>query len=234
MLIISISMKWASNRKKRSIKTTGGFTIVELTIATLIFSTIIVMALASFIGIGRVYYKGRSLTETQAVAQQIVTQASGDIQFSSDVVTNYPTGTGIPTGASGSQYVCFGNIRYTYNLYQEVDVDDVAANHFGLLRDVMPGTKPCASPFGVGAIALTNPQELLAPKMRLSKFDVTPAKDKTGADVRDLWDMNVIIAYGSDDTLKNPGGANVACDAELKTSEFCSVSRQSTSVSRGL
>lgn len=233
-------MKWALISKKPSLKTSSGFTIVELTIATLIFSVILVVAMASFIGISRVYYKGRSLTETQAVAQQIVSQISSDMQFASDIVTNYPTGTGIPVDSlnpSGAQYVCFGNVRYTFNLYQKVDVDNIAGNHFGLLRDAMPGTRPCASPFGIGAIPLNNPTELLSSNMRLSRLDVNQAKNASDVKVNDLWDLNVTVAYGDNDTLtytNDSDKSTVACDANLKSSQFCSVSKQTTSVSRGL
>lgn len=224
----------SAGKQAQAAQRAQGFTIVELTIATLIFSIILVVAMASFIGIGRVYYKGRSLTETQAIAQQVVSQTSADMQFASDIVTNVVNGTtGIPTGV-GSQYVCFGNVRYTFNLYQKVDTDNISANHFGLLRDTMPGTYPCASPFGAGSIPFSSPTEVLSAKMRLSRFDITPSKNAAGGNVTDLWDLNVIVAYGDDEVLTNPGAANVACDSNLKSSQFCSVSRQTTSVSRGL
>lgn len=211
-----------------------GFTIVELTIATTIFATVLLVGLASFLGVSRVYYKGLSITQTQAIAQQVLTQLSGDIQFAPTVVTNTPN-TGFPTGSGSSQFICLGNVRYTYNLYKEVSLADHDNQaKFGLLRDILSGTTGCNSPFGTGGTPLNNPVELLGNKMRLSKFDVTAAKNQSGNPVTNLWDMGVTVAFGDDDALQNPDNSNVTCNANLKATQFCSVSTQNTTVSRGL
>lgn len=222
-------------RSKRQTVNTSGFTIIELTIATAVFATVLLVGLVGFLGVSKVYYKGVTLTQTQAVAQQILSQLTSDIQFAPTVVTNYPNGTGIPTGSGASQFICLGNIRYTFNLYQKVDLaDHDNLSKFGLLRDTLPGSSGCNSPFGAGSIPLNNPTELLGNKMRLAKLNLNPAKDAAGADVTDLWDVDVKAAYGDDELLTNPGAENVTCDANLSSTQFCSVSSQTTTVSRGL
>lgn len=384
--------KRLENRKQKTVKAMAGFTIVELTIATAVFATVLLVGLVSFLGVGKVYYKSVSLTQTQAVAQQIVSQLTADIQFAPTIFTggstsgsvappgndqvgisvryeigpsySFPTlsvsatesngapvnggspvfqksysefcdgstesggtctlsqthtislaqygvpnasvllpngqismsfgstcndnsyircsnqivhlyidsvtvsGTSVdpataynnpPAGCSGQpstplltcgggtaswisagnesgiRFICLGNVRYTYNLYNQVNLaDHDLVAKFGLLRDVLPGASGCASPFGDNSVPLKNPQELLGNKMRLSKFNLSPAKNAAGGSVTDLWDVAVIVAYGDDDVLTNPGSESVSCDANLSSSQFCSVSKQNTTVSRGL
>lgn len=204
----------------------SGFTVVELTIATAIFSTVLLVGLASFLGIGRVFYKGVTLTQTQSAAQQVLDRLSADIQFASSV------GTARTSGSGSSQYICVGNVRYTYNLFQAVNSSshDVGSGQFGLLRDTLPGASGCGSPFGSGAVAFNQPQELLGDKLRLSKLDILPA----ASGEQDLWSVDLTIAFGDDNTLQDAASANPVCNANLQKSQFCSVTKLNTSVTRGL
>ncbi|MDO8591961.1 MAG: type II secretion system protein [bacterium] len=209
-------------------KKATGFTIIELTIATAVFSTVLLVGLASFLGIGKIFYKGVTLTQTQDAGQAVLDQLSSDLQFA-------PTVGSSPPAATGPQFFCIGNVRYTYNLYQIVNSDDHDnQTKFGLLRDVLPGSSGCANPFGANAVALASPTELLGNKLRLSKLDVAPAKNSAGSDIKDLWNINLTLAYGDDNSLKNGGTANPVCDANLTSTQFCSVVNLSTSLNRGL
>lgn len=213
----------------------NGFTVIELTIATAIFATVLLVGLTAFLGVGKVFYKSVSLTQTQAVAEQIVAQVSADIQFAPTVVTNYPAGTGLPAGNDLSQFVCLGNTRYTFNLFRKVDLGNHdEQQNFGILRDILPGSSGCNKPFGEGSTPLNKPTELLGNKMRLSQLNLSPAKDAGGGDVNNLWDVNVIVAYGDDEVLTEPGAESVSCDANLSSTQFCSVAKQNTTVSKGL
>lgn len=206
----------------------AGFTIVELTIATAVFSTVLLLGLASFLGIGKIFYKGVTLTQTQSAAQAVLDQLGSDLQSAPTVVPSQATGT-------GAQFLCIGNVRYTYNLFQKVNLDaHDNSSRFGLLRDVLPGSSGCANPFGPGSVALASPTELLGNNMRLSSLGVAPAKNSGGADIQDLWNINLTLAYGDDNTLKNADTANPVCDANLNSTQFCSVVSLSTSLNRGL
>ncbi len=212
-------------------KKTAGFTIVELTIATAIFSTVLLVGLASFMGIGKIFYKGVTLTQTQDAAQSVLDQLSNDVQFSpTTVVASQDTD-------HGAKFLCIGGARYTYVLYKKVSLDahNTSQGQFGLLRDVLPGSG-CANPFGTGDLTLakTKPTELLGNNMRLAKLDITPAKDSHGSDVQDLWNINLTVAYGDDSTLQNGGTANPVCNANLNSTQFCSVINLSTTLNRGL
>lgn len=206
----------------------GGFTIIELTIATAVFSVVLLVGLASFLGIGKIFYKGVTLTQTQDATQAVMDQLSSDLQFAASVVPSQATGT-------GAQFLCIGSARYTYNLYQEVNLDaHDSTSHFGLLRDVLPGSSGCADPFGPSAIALVKPTELLGNKMRLSKLDIAPAKSGSGSDIQDLWNINLTMAYGDDSSLGGGDTASPSCNANLSNSQFCAVVNLNTSLNRGL
>ncbi len=223
------SLGFAQSRLARP-KGSGGFTIVELTIATAVFAAVLLVGLSSFLGVGKVFYKGLTHSQTQSAAQQILDRISADVQFGSTIGSVHATGTG------DSQYICLGNIRYSYNLYKPVDLGahDVNQNQFGLLRDGLPSPYGCGSPFGDFNVPFNNPTELLGEKMRLSKMDITPVKDAGGSDVKDLWSVNLTVAYGDDSSLQDPLSPEPACNSNLANSQFCSVVKLNTSVTRGL
>jgi prepilin-type N-terminal cleavage/methylation domain-containing protein len=205
----------------------AGFTILELSIATSVFSIVLLVALASFLGIGKIFYKGVTITQTQDATQAVLNQITSDLQFATSVVPAQDAGS--------SKYICLGSVRYTYNLFKKVDLEvhDNTSN-FGLLRDVLPGNSGCAAPFGTGATAFSNPTELLGNRMRLSKLDIIPAKNSSGGDVTDLWAINLTTAYGEDGYLQSGDTATPICNSNLNNSQFCTVVTVNNSVNRGL
>lgn len=61
-----------------------GFTLVELMIATSIFSVILLLLTFGLLGIGQNYYKGRNSVRTQDTARRIMDEISQAIQFSAE------------------------------------------------------------------------------------------------------------------------------------------------------
>ena len=149
----------------------SGFTIVELLIATTVFAVILLGALAGFLEIGRLFYKGVSATSTQSIANQILQDVSGEFQNAAGFTKVLPKGDKdtvggnlevLPTtdqsgsGNASYAYYCIGNTRYTYNIAksgsQAVSFSSTP-NHapggnFGILRDVIAGggSSACAPP----------------------------------------------------------------------------------------
>jgi len=229
---------------KKAIKPSrqDGFTIVELLIATSIFSVILLTALAGFIEIGRLFYKGVSTTGTQNIANQI----------SQDILGDFTTAENVSSASSGNGYTyyCVGNTRYTYNLGFRLDTS-AAANHaapvpdgsggnFGLLRDNLPGSSACAAPCNdqvvtpcpTSTVKFNNPIEMLGDNMRLSDFSIQPDAG-VGAN---FYNISIVIAYGDDDRLgyndvNDP--STVYCKGNSRDQQFCSISRIGTGVFRG-
>ncbi|MEX1995563.1 MAG: prepilin-type N-terminal cleavage/methylation domain-containing protein [Candidatus Saccharimonadales bacterium] len=212
----------------------GGFTIAELLIATAIFSVILTGALVGFIQIGRMFYKGVSLTQTQDATKQVINSLRENIQLAASVSASQTGG--------GYSYYCVGNHRYTYKLGQKVELSDspnhAATGNFGLLHDILPGSSACATPCaancGDGAVAFNNPTELLGNKMRLGKFDIIqPDPSKTPG----LYNLDIAVVYGEDDILNytNKNDPSTAyCSGSLTNQQFCAVNKLSTTVYRGL
>ena len=243
-------------RKTENQKRPEGFTIVELLVATTVFSVILLGALAGFLEIGRLFYKGVSTTNTQDVANQILQDISGQFQSASSFTKGLPqgvTGEVLPSSActatdnSCYAYYCIGNTRYTYNItsngsrtvsFSNPSIHSPGGN-FGILKDVLPGTSGCARPCSdtggpacdptKGEIQLNKPQELLGDNMRLNAFYIN------GSPNSNLFSVRIVVAYGLDDAfVENPPIAvPLHCSGTSGIDQYCSVAELNTAVLRG-
>ncbi|MBI2589215.1 prepilin-type N-terminal cleavage/methylation domain-containing protein [Candidatus Saccharibacteria bacterium] len=232
------NLGFAQNRPARP-KSSGGFTIVELLIATAVFSLVLMTALAGFLQIGRLFYQGVSSTQTQSVVNQLF----------QDIVGNFQTAANIssPQNAGGYSYYCIGNSRYTYNIGKKVNLADTpkhaplaAGGNFGLLKDVLPGATACATPCDdlaggacpAGAVAFNQPIEILGNNMRLESFNLQQNLSVSP----NFYNVSVVVAYGDDELLdftvaNDP--STVFCKGGSSNQQFCAVSRLATGVYRG-
>lgn len=200
----------------------SGFTIVELMIATAVFSFVLLVTSAGVIAIGRNYYKTLTSNRVQTTARSAMDDVSRSLQFSqadsvSAVLTN-PDGTPAAVKAR-----CFGPDRYTYVINQPV----INGNH-ALYRDRRPSLSSCTPGNFTGGV------ELLGPNMRLLQFDVSTANP---------FQISIGLAYGDNDLLSTynnhgaPLGGDVT-DAEaagtsckiVAGNQFCAVSKLESSV----
>lgn len=211
---------------------TGGFTIVELMIATAVFSFVLLVTSAGVIAIGRSYYKSLTSNRVHETARSVLDDVSRSIQFSDPSSINSqmsdPDGTGVIVR-------CFGQDRYRYFLNQPVN-----GGHHGLYRDKRPSDSTCngcdAAGLAPNNINCVNPgvfsggQELLGSNMRLLKFDVSSSNP---------FQMGVKVAYGDNDLLTTyddqghflGGDPSVAlCKSGIAGSNFCAVSELETTV----
>lgn len=212
-----------NNNSRQSQK---GFTIIELLLATVVFSAVVVVALSGFLTIGRLFYKGVNLSQTQATAQQVVDNVTSDIQAASTVWD-------VAAASGNRSYVCIGNSRYIFKLHNLVDISDHNnTDKFGLLRDRLPGgSNACPNPYdGTGAVPPNNPTEMLGNKMRLNSFSAA----RTCPTCK-LIAITVNLAYGDDSSLSVDPTTKVAtCNSGLASSQYCAVTGLSTTVASGL
>lgn len=252
---------------KKFQKDSNGFTIIELLIASSVFSVVLLVALTGFLQIGRVFYKGISDSQTQNVARQIVTDISSSLSNTSsdDGVSTIKT-------SGGYSYMCIGIVRYTWGRYVSSDtalnnkptfydqrqplatyngqaIQNMDPNlpnpSLGLIRDTVPGEGACPVPCikgsstaaacpasGTNLLALNEnkPKEMLGDLMRVNALAVT--KTPSG-----LYDVNVVIAYGSNDLIEYPSGdtafASPNCIGNSADQRFCAVQQLQTSMLRG-
>jgi len=214
-----------------------GFTIVELLIATAVFTVVLLVAQTSFVRIGHLFYKGVSITQTQDVMDHLFQDISGNFQAAANVGGSQDSSSG------GYDYYCIGGTRYTYRINHEItdtgSTDHSPSGNFGILKDTLPGsTGACATPCAdtgagtcpSGTVKLNNPVELLGDKMRVEKFDINQSTTTSN-----LYNISIVIAYGNDDTLtySNPSDySTVSCQGDVQNN-FCAVSRINTAVYKG-
>lgn len=197
-----------------SSKTTNsqGFTLVELMIATVIFSVVLLLISAGMIQVGRLFYKGSTSVNTQEIARTIIDDISQAIQFGGETVS-------LPTAVYPNRF-CIGSRRYTYALGTRLtDTNQV------LLVDQASSTCNDSTPPNNLAAPSANSRELMGFNMRLANLTITPGLNGT-------YSITVKVVYGEDDTMSDPGGPNAECLNERSTSQFCAASELSTTVKK--
>jgi len=186
-----------------------GFTLVELLIATAVFSIVLIVFLAAFLRISQLFYKGVNMARTQETARNVIQSISDDVQF-------YQQPPVIKTG-----YFCVGIHRYKYFIGQQVD-----STHSGIVREDVGSGCPALDTNG------TNSQEMLDPGMQVNKlFPPTCVSDRCNMSVR-------IVFYGGDNSvLVSPSGVSPAwkapdaqCSGSVGGTQYCAVADYSSTV----
>lgn len=232
--------------KKHAVNTSGftipasqrGFTIIELLIATVIFSMVLILITTGVLQFTRQYYKGVISSNTQNTARIIIDDISRAIQFNSSTV--YPLAAN-----NGSQGYCIGKSkRYSFaRNYQVTDATPPVtapyqANH-GLVSDNTNGCSSTTQALPVRSLTSLpglNPRELLGENMRLANLSIVGSGD--------LYTVTVRVVYGDIDLLCSPtgpggcgpsGGFVNNTDLTCKSttgSQFCAVSELTTTVKK--
>lgn len=219
---------------------TAGFTIVELMIATLVFSVILLVVTTGVIHFTSSYYKGVNASATQNTTRSVIDTISQELQFN-------PGDLVLPIPGNQTGYFCIGEQEFVYKL----GVLQPSATH-SLYAFTNNGS--CWNTVGAAPAGYANGKELLSSHTRLVDFSLTPIGD-TGS----LYAISLKIAYandnsdGSNDLLCAPnqvtgscgGGAKllavqltqpaVLADVRCKSqigSQYCSVVQLSTSSER--
>lgn len=112
--------------KKNIDRLTYGFTIIELLIATAVFSVVLVIVMASFIQISRIFYKGVNMSNTQDDTRNALTDLASDIRFAST------TPATVDSGSTSSGTFCIGAHLYAYYTGQQVGT---SSNPAGIYRE---------------------------------------------------------------------------------------------------
>ncbi len=221
--------------------TEQGFTIIELMIATLVFSVILVVITVGVLSFTNSYYRGVNSSSTQTAARSIADTITQAIQFSkpTQVVST-------PTPAASLQTFCAGTKQFLYQLGTQV-----SSSTYGLYVLPYDISQPCTTATGTTAKATLEAAkkpagvELLGKSMRLAAINVSAATTPG------TYKVSVRVAYGDADLLCNstispstntggcapsaPGyalttpvlGTDVNCKS-TKGRQFCSVSALAT------
>ncbi|MDQ3065270.1 MAG: prepilin-type N-terminal cleavage/methylation domain-containing protein [bacterium] len=201
----------------------AGFTIVELMIATAVFSIVLMVCSFAIIHVGKMYYKGVLTNRTQDTARRLVDDVASSVQFgikAEDPAIFRRTGSGVINGVN-VESLCVGNIRYTFS----------RRNYLGEIRHVVwrdqVTTQSCGLLDLTADIPSPNGQEMLGANMRVPEgITANPSGQ--------LWNISLVVSYGdSTDLFVDPVNP-IICKGVTAGGQFCAVSRFSTSVTKRL
>lgn len=209
-----------------------GFTIIELLIATTVFSVILLICSAGLISIGRSYLRTVTNTRTQDAARAISEEIGQSLQFSGS--SSYVQAV----DTSGSKGFCINEKRFSYQPNVMMDSANPNAAHVLSSDSSDPasgGSRPCEiSP--VIALDLKNSgatagayglRDLLADNMRIVKLNITIVNG-------DMYKIQVKVASGPDDVFTTTNADTIACLPDRSSAQFCSVTELTTYVERRL
>lgn len=186
----------------------SGFTIVELMIATAVFSVILLVVTSGIMSFSRSYMKGVYKTRTQETTRTAMADISQSLQFSKNFNSIAPV-------ADGSWGVyCVDNTRFTYRLKTIYKVTD--GNTHALIRSPMDGGS-CAVD---NAFDAATDVEMLGNNMQLYALDVSQSGNE--------YNITINVLYG-DAIDENDLFDGDKCKSEAG-SQFCATSRLTTTV----
>jgi prepilin-type N-terminal cleavage/methylation domain-containing protein len=197
-----------------------GFTIIELLIATLIFSLILILCTTGLIQVSRTYYKGITASTTQSASRNLIDTISQNVQFSGGSIIPGLKSIAASPNVKG---FCIDNNRYSYL----EDKEQVGDTHVFLLDQMGSACDANTPVLDVNNPGLVTYTELMAPNTRLSKFSFTKVTDN-------LYQVQLRMIYGDDDVLNKVVGPNFhnQCDTSSIGTQFCSISDSTTVVQR--
>lgn len=182
-------------RKTGNTATQEGFTVIELMIATVVFSLVMLVIVFGVLSFSHDYFGGVNSSTMQSTARNVLNSVAESIQFSGTTIT--PTPTTMPS-AGNQVFFCAGNNVYVYR-WGLMYTGTPSTTNPGLY--VLPGS--CGAP---STIPVPNGKELLSDNMRITALTVSA--DSTGR----LFTITLGLAYGDSDLLCNfhknggPGG----------------------------
>ncbi len=199
-----------------------GFTIVELMIATAVFSVVLLICTTGLLQVGRLYYKGITSTQAQETARSIMDEITRAIQFNGGRVQ--PVSGGAP-----SFYFCIGDQRYSFILGKQLVQTVVDASDETPRVLVMDSNLACSSGQDLSNPAGLSPssKELFAPKMRLARLEVISLDTPGNSYDDNLYQVNIRVVSGHKDVLN---ATKDACAPSRDGTQFCAVSELSTTV----
>lgn len=195
-----------------------GFTIIELLIATVSFSLILLVITGAIIQFSSLYYKGVVTSKTQEVARAVADDIARSAQFGSeDPQTIAPS-----PFTNGYGAICIGSKHYNFTLNKMLGEN---VTHV-LTADTRPG---CA-PYDGNSATPATASELLGDKMQLLRL--TASKDAATG----IITVEVTVAYGSAGDMNddNADGTPDSCKTLKLGGQFCAISNVKTTVTKRL
>lgn len=225
-----------------------GFTLIELMIATAIFSFILLIATAGIIKIGQMYYKGVTESKVQNTVRGVSDELSRSIQFAKGVKVDHPDNT-TDLVTDPVKRFCLGDYRYTAYIDKPfVSAANPAnntptANRTGMWMERLTSGSSCAC----SGTCVQEGKQLLGVNTRVLTLNVT----NLGAGIDKAWNVDLRLAYGDSDLLDHYNNQGLLidtgtaqqradrrnsanCKSGVSGNSFCAVAQLDTVVKKRL
>lgn len=208
-----------------------GFTIVEMMIATVVFSVILLVVAMGVISFSNRYYKAVNTSTTQNAARTIIDTISQAVQF----------GTANVYGSGANNFFCAGGNVFLFDATGAIYTG--APGQRGLYVTPMDGLVVAGSL--CHNQSLSGGQQLLGERMRITTLSLAQVGSTKS------YMITISLAYGENDLLCAPASVVSSCnatapiltDSQLKSapdvtckagtgSQFCAVSLLKTTVQK--
>lgn len=233
--------------KQQSQKLQAGFTILELMIATVIVSVILLLVTSVMVGIQNLYNKGVSQESIQNNVRNIVNAVTQEIQDANGLagssvktVNNVESGT-VDGITYTEQATCIGSTEYLYVIGAQVGSE----TQQGLWQDTKPPGgcglfAPNPTPDLISGTNMDSGVAYLASGARLTDFEVILPSTVPGSDTN--YQVYASVAIGTDGTNGtakllnlNPAGPSGHYDYSARCitqigDQFCATASLSTEV----
>jgi prepilin-type N-terminal cleavage/methylation domain-containing protein len=195
----------------------GGFTIIELLIATVVVSVILLLTTVLLINIGNLYYKGVNKSKVQNNTRLIADDVAERIKDSTVAPVNNSAKYGAMSAQVTVMATCIGNIRYSYALNMQIGTQ---IPHV-LWRDDLNTDGNC-TPVDITDTVTSKPSiagqavdgiELMDPNSYLSQFSV----DNTASPYQIIVGVNYGTPNQVTNNICNPGSDNQFCATSTAT-----------------
>lgn len=184
-----------------------GFTIIELLIATMVFSVLLLLCMSGIVYVGRLYYKGVTSQAVQEVSRSSLDQIRADYELNSGTFKVLPS-----NGANDG--FCIGQNLYSYELGRRITTND---GHALVVRTAPECLENSVIPDDVSG---SNPawREMLGVGMQLQTLDIVEDNDHVGASIS----INVVLGeadlFDPDTGLCNTApGSQYCANSSLST-----------------
>jgi len=200
------------------LKQQKGFTILELLIATLVLSILLVLCATAIVTVGRIFYKGNTENKVQQTARNVVNDIAQSVQFGVLPDTSIVKGVNDPGTPNEVKWICIGKTRYTF--YTKAPKSDT--RKYVLWKD-QPASCSYLNISGPAAPSVDG-RELLGIGMRAPNIDVV----SNGP----LFTVTATISYGDSDLFTDTDF--IKCAGKDKGGQFCASTTINTNVLKRL
>lgn len=200
------------------------FTIIELLIASTVFSMIILGACAAIIQMSRLYYKGIIVSRTQTAGRNLAETIAREIQFQGGEVKQ--TWFAATPPVPDTSIVSIGDTQYKFAINRQQGKDIPHA----IVKYEYISSPPNDPDLNDTDLVSSTYRDILGNNMRILDLSVSKVGGG-GVPTAGLYSIQVVIAYGDTDLLDFSADlADTTCKGNIAGSQWCSVVKYNTMV----